>query len=1200
MAQTRSLSTVLIANRGEIARRLIRGTRAAGLRSVGIYTAVDSAAAHVREADQAIALSESGQGYLAADEIVAIALATGADAVHPGYGFLSENADFAVAVEAAGLAFIGPTPEQIRLFGSKAQAREVADRAGVPCVPGSGIVGSAAEAVAQAQRIGLPVMLKAVGGGGGVGVERCDDVASLEAAFEAVGALARRHFASGDVFVEKLIDDPRHVEVQIVGDGAGTVSVLGDRDCSLQRRHQKVVEEAPAPGLSRDLRTRLHDHARAVAAAVDYRSVGTVEFLVAGDDVYFLEANTRLQVEHAVTEEVTGVDLVGTMLGLAAGAPLLDDHSVTGHSIEVRLCAEDPFVDHRPSAGVLTEVVLPDGPGIRVESGVERGDVVTAHYDSLLAKIIVTAPTRDGALDLMREALAGTVIRGIETNIPLLKAAIEEPRVWSGDVSTGLLGTVDLIPQRIRVARAGMSTTLQDWPGRIGHWQVGVPPSGPFDDVSFRWANRIVGNPEGTTALEATMLGPVLEFSYDTVVAVTGAAAEVRVGGRSVPMWEPVSIEAGQSLEIATPASGARTYVATRGGFDAAEYLGSTSTFVPGGFGGHGGRELRAGDVLHPGAAREAASLVPTPHDRPAIDSEWVLHVAEGPQPAPEYFTPESIAALYEATWTVHVHAARTGVRLTGPQPAWARPDGGEAGLHPSNLHDNPYSVGAINFTGDTPSILGPDGPSLGGFACPFTVVSADRWKLGQLRPGDTVRLAPVDEPTLPQVREARRAAAPFEPSVTRRDDDHGVLARTPASADAPEVVYRRGGDDNLLLEYGPMELDLALRMRVHALMEAVERHRPPGLLDMTPGIRSLHFHVDADQLSVRSLHGLLAELEGELPDGADLTAPSREVVLPMSWDDPVVAEAIDRYQDLVRDDAPWNPSNLEFMRRINGLDTVEDVRRIVFDAEYLVLGLGDVYLGAPAATPVDPRHRLVTTKYNPARTWTAEGTVGIGGSYMCIYGMDSPGGYQLVGRTLPIWAGLREGRPSFEAGKPWLLRFFDRVRFVDVPADELEHLRREFVAGRMDVDITEGRFSLAEHQAFLAQEAGSIAEFRARQAQAFATERAQWEAAGEFDVQEAAADAPVAVTADVQVPPGCEIVEAPMAGSVWRVSAQAGDEVDSSGRIVVLEAMKMELPVAPRAHSHVIDILVRPGQVVSAGQAIAVVRPSAPSKENA
>ncbi|WP_455901500.1 5-oxoprolinase/urea amidolyase family protein [Rhodococcus gordoniae] len=652
---------------------------------------------------------------------------------------------------------------------------------------------------------------------------------------------------------------------------------------------------------------------------------------------------------------------------------------------------------------------------------------------------------------------------------------------------------------KIGVERPGMLTTVQDYPGRTGYWQIGVPPSGPMDDLSFRLGNVALGNDEGAPGLETTMAGPALRFTDDTEVCVTGAPTVVRIDGVTVPQWRPVTVPAGGLLDVGVVSGpGLRVYILVRGGLDVPEFLGSASTFTLGTFGGHEGRTLREGDVLVVGDdPRRESGPVPSEHV-PALGTRWEIAVTEGPHGAPEFFTRSDIDTLYATEYEVHFNSDRTGVRLIGPKPEWARTDGGEAGLHPSNIHDNAYSVGALDFTGDTPILLGPDGPSLGGFVCPVTVVAADRWKLGQLAPGNTVRFVPVKSQHSASRRElgvGRRAGLSLVASGGG-DGDDGVLARRDGHT---AVTYRRSGDDNVLVEYGDMTLDLALRARVHALHQRLEAQRPGGLLELTPGIRSLQVKVDPDVLPVPVLLGLLAEVEDGIGDSDELEVPSRQVRLPLSWDDPATREAIQRYMHGVRSDAPWCPWNIEFIRRMNGLDTVADVFDTVFAADYMVLGLGDVYLGAPVATPLDPRHRLVTTKYNPARTWTPENAVGIGGAYLCIYGMEGPGGYQFVGRTTQVW-NHRHPQPAgpFEDGTPWLLRFFDRISWYPVDPGELLDLRADLAAGRGGgVEITDGTFSLADHRKFLADNTSSIAEFQATQSVAFAQERARWKATG-------------------------------------------------------------------------------------------------------
>ncbi|MEW2400124.1 5-oxoprolinase/urea amidolyase family protein [Streptomyces sp. NPDC046862] len=1175
-----SFDTLLVANRGEIAIRVIRTAREMGLRTVAVYSDADRSAPHVRLADHAVRLGPAPalESYLDVDLVLKAAKDTGAGAIHPGYGFLSEDAAFARRCEDDGIVFVGPTAEQLELFGAKHTARAAAEAAGVPLAPGTDLLADLDEALSAAERIGYPVMLKATGGGGGIGMSACRSAGELTEAWERVQHVAAAAFSSAGVYLERLVEHARHVEVQVFGDGEGLVVTFGDRDCSLQRRHQKVLEEAPAPGLPDHVRAQLAASARDLCASVAYRSAGTVEFVydAVREEAYFLEVNARLQVEHPVTEEVYGVDLVAWMLRLAQG-----DHAVVrapgaprGHAVEARLYAEDPSRDHRPSAGLLTRVAFP--PGVRVDSWVETGTEVTTSYDPMLAKIVAHGHDRAHALRKLDEALAATRVDGVETNLGLVRAALADTSFATAAHCTATLSGVTDPTPRVEVVSGGTLTTVQDWPGRTGHWQVGVPPCGPMDDLSFRLGNRALGNPEGAPGLECTLKGPSLRFTHATTVCVTGAPAPVTLNGSPVAQWELVTIPAGAVLEVGAPTEhGLRTYVLfAGGGLDVPPFLGSAATFTLGGFGGHGGRALRPGDVLHAGAVAEGASA-PAPMasvpvgDRPEFGTSWHVGALEGPHAAPEFFTEDDIRDFYSADWKVHFNSARTGVRLVGPKPRWARTDGGEAGLHPSNIHDTPYSVGAVDYTGDMPVLLGPDGPSLGGFVCPATVATTERWKLGQLRPGDTVRFLPVTED------------GSARPAIV----DGGVLARD------GDITYRRSGDDNLLVEFGPMQLDLALRLRVHALMRTVAEAALDGVTDLTPGIRSLQIQTDPSVLPQSELLATVREITATLPPADELVVPSRTVHLPLSWDDPATREAIARYMAGVRDDAPWCPWNIEFIRRVNGLESVEDVYRTVFEAEYLVLGLGDVYLGAPVATPLDPRHRLVTTKYNPARTWTAENSVGIGGAYLCVYGMEGPGGYQFVGRTTQVWSGWQQ-RGAFEPGSPWLLRFFDRIRWYPVDAGELLELRADIVSGRFVPRVEEGTFSLAEYEAFLAEHADSIAEFRARQGAAFTAERDAWEAAGEF-ARAQAADTPAAPPATVTVPEGGHLVEAEFAASVWQLNVGEGDTVTTGQPLLTLEAMKMESRVHSPVNGVVHEVLTRPGSQVEAGTALVVIAPT-------
>lgn len=1194
---------VLVANRGEIACRVMRSLRRMGIASVAIYSEADRFSAHVRMADEAVCVGPANvaASYLNTEAILDAIRATGAQAVHPGYGFLSENPDFVSALEAAGVVFIGPSPAHMRAFALKHTARELAERSGVPLLPGSPLVTDIDDALAWAARIGYPVMLKSTAGGGGIGLQLCRSAADMPRLFETVQRLALANFKDAGLFIEKYVAEARHIEVQIFGDGKGRVIALGERDCSAQRRNQKVVEETPAPHLTEASRIALHEAAVKLGETVGYASAGTVEFIydAAEEKFYFLEVNTRLQVEHPVTEEVTGLDLVEMMIVQAAGE--LGDiaqyaRPSEGHSIEVRLYAEDPARNFQPSSGLLTHVFFP--AHARVDGWIETGTEVTPFYDPMLAKIIVKGATRAEAVSKLAAALDAAHVYGIETNLDYLRQLVRSWTFLGGSMRTSTLAMLAFHPATIDVVSPGAQSSIQDYPGRVGYWNVGVPPSGPMDNLTFRLANRLVGNADGAPALEMTLNGPTLHFRTDAVIALCGAQMSARIGGEPIAHWQAIEVKRGQTLEIGdVEGEGQRAYLAIRHGFDAPEYLGSRSTFTLGRFGGHATGALKTGDVLRvnrSGAISDPRSEALPERDRPLLARQWEIAALYGPHGAPDYFADEDIETLFSATYEVHYNSARTGVRLVGPKPKWARLDGGEAGLHPSNIHDNAYAVGTIDFTGDMPIILGPDGPSLGGFVCPATLAKAELWKVGQLRPGDKVRFRRIGDDEAEKLRRDEEIWV----KTLKRPHTAPRAASLPATGQAVlgriddldvAVTYRRAGDDYLLIEYGPMVLDFALRFRAHAMMQALAERHVPGIVEMTPGIRSLQIHFNPDKLSIRKLLLLVEETERALPATSDIEVPSRIVRLPLSWDDDAAREAVRKYQTLVNPKAPWCPSNIEFIRRINGLDGIDEVKRIVFDADYMVLGLGDVYLGAPVATPLDPRHRLVTTKYNPARTWTPENAVGIGGAYMCVYGMEGPGGYQLVGRTVQMWNTWRETK-NFEAGSPWLLRFFDRIRFFEVSAEELIEARAAFPHGRYDVEVTPSTFRLSDYLSFLDANEKEIGAFRTTQRRAFEEERRRWEEQG----LSIAATEPEAPPAPVlgDMPKGARLVEASVPGNVWSISVSPGEEVAKDQSLVVLESMKMEIEMKAPMRGRVFEVHCTPGNMVQAGQALVTLLP--------
>lgn len=1191
-------SKVLIANRGAIAVRIERTLKKLGIKSVAIYSKIDQDSLHVEYADEAVLLGEGNakETYLNVDKILQIAKETKAEAIHPGYGFLSENIEFAKRCEEEGIKFIGPTPEQIKVFGLKHYARDLASKAGVPLLAGSSLLSGVEEAVSEARLIGYPIILKSTAGGGGIGMRICHSEEELKEAYESVCYLAATNFSDAGVFIEKYIERARHIEVQIFGTKSGEVVALGERDCSIQRRNQKVVEESPAPNLPEKVRNAMEEAAISLAKVAHYQNAGTVEFLYDEKDqaFYFLEVNTRLQVEHGITEEVFQIDLVEWMVKESLGELKNIKGKIKGpkgHAIEVRIYAEDCFNAFRPSTGKIDEIVWSDEA--RIETWIRKGIEVSSLYDPMLAKLIVYGENREDAIFKMHQVLLETRIYGITSNLQYLKGLFETKDYQQGLLFTGLLNHFMPSEKALEVLDGGVQTTVQDYPGMIGYWFVGVPPCGPMDSYSFRLGNRLLGNEEGAPGLELTLRGGSYKFRAAMSFCITGADMKATLDGVSIAMYQVVHALRGQILKFNECTEGMRTYLLVAGGFDMPKVMGSSSTFVDGKFGGHGGRALRTGDVLRVTEKCLVDSIESVPDRyRPNLTHNWVIGVIPGPQPTKEYLEPEYMQGLVDTEYEVNFNSARTGIRLNGPIPKWAREDGGEAGLHPSNIHDNAYAIGTLDLTGDQSILLGPDGPSLGGFICPVTTAKAELWKLGQLHPGDKVRfrllaLEQAKEMRLKQKQniEYRDTIVSLPREILNLKPEYAILIDE--EVDNTRIMIRLDGEENILVEFGEMVLDIELRFRVHVLMQEINKAKLP-IIDLTPGIRTLQIHFDIDKITVEDLSYKVAEINRKLPSLNDITVPSRIVKLPLSWDDPQTQLAAKRYQKTVRDNAPWCPSNPEFIRRINGLDSIEDVSRIVFDADYLVLGLGDVYLGAPVATPVDPRHRLVTTKYNPARPWTPENAVGIGGAYLCVYGMEGPGGYQFVGRTIQMWNSFRETN-NFKKDKPWLLDFFDQLRFYPVSPEELLKYREEFLRGNFNIEIEETSFNLGEYKKFLKHIEEGSKIFKAHQEQSFEAERKRWKEQGldEF-VSE---NHEIAVIKEEVIDKGCEPIRTSIPGSVWKVLVKEGDTVEEGQELMVLESMKMEFGIVATVKGTIERLYLSVGQEVISGQLAAVIR---------
>ncbi|OTG77961.1 urea carboxylase [Acinetobacter terrae] len=1200
------LTKVLIANRGAIACRVILSLKKLGIQSVAVYSEADRDSLHVTLADEAVYIGEApaSESYLDVDKILEVAKQTGAQAIHPGYGFLSENAEFCDLCEAAGIAFIGPTSQQMREFGLKHTARELAIQSNVPLLPGSHLLTDEAEALTEAARIGYPLMLKSTAGGGGIGMRLVWNEAELKDAYVTVSYLAQANFKDSGLYLEKFVQNARHIEVQIFGDGQGQVLALGERDCSVQRRNQKVIEETPAPHLNDTQRDYLQSVAIQLMQSVNYRSAGTVEFVMDTDtqEFYFLEVNTRLQVEHGVTEQVFGVDLVEWMVTLAAGTWTAPTEKLEskGHSIQVRLYAEDPIKNFQPSAGLLTFVEF--DANARNETWVETGSNVSSFYDPMIAKIIVTSETRESAIQAMTDTLAKTQVAGIETNLEYLQNIVAGEVFKAGTQTTRFLNTFEWKTQKIEVLQAGIQTAVQDVTGRLGYWNVGVPPSGAIDPLSLNVANQLLGNESNTAGLECTLQGPSLKFHCDSQIVITGGDMPSTLDGVTVPMWQTVNVRKGQVLKCGKVTTGCRSYIGIKSGLNVPEYLGSKATFTLGQFGGHAGRNLLIGDML-PITAYSSIETVALAEDQvPAFSHDWEIAVMYGPHGAPDFFTKRDIDTFFANTFEIHFNSSRTGIRLIGPKPEWAREDGGEAGLHPSNIHDNAYAIGAIDFTGDMPIILGPDGPSLGGFVCPAVVINSELWKLGQLKAGDKVKFVPVSYHQAKILNKKYHAMLEATDTAQVAFDEsfypeistlkNAVLDTLKGKDGAPEVVYRPAGNNYMLVEYGDLVLDLNLRFRIHALMQWVKDQNISGIIDLTPGIRSLQIHFDSLKLDQLDLLRLLQVAEVELPDVTEMEVPSRTVYLPLAWEDSQTQLATERYVQTVRSDAPWCPDNIEFIRRINGLKDKQAVKNVVYNANYLVMGLGDVYLGAPVATPLDPCQRLVTTKYNPARTWTPENAVGIGGAYMCVYGMEGPGGYQFVGRTTQMWSRYRKN-PDFEQGMPWLLRFFDQIKFYEVSEAELMQMREDFKAGRLKLRIEDGVLNLKEYNQFLKDNSDTIHSFKETQQANFEAERRRWHEAGLAEYMTESLDA-VDDGEGVVIPDGGCAVESHMPGSIWKIECASGDIVEEGATLAVIEAMKIEIPIIAPERMRVDAITIEKGQTVKTGQVLFTLAPVA------
>lgn len=1188
---------VLVANRGEIAVRIIKTLKRLEIKSVAVYSDSDKDAEHVKLADEAISLvgTTAAQTYLSIRKILDAAAQTGSEAIIPGYGFLSENADFADLCEALGFVFVGPSGEAMRSLGLKHSARNIAKRAGVPLVPGTQLLDTIEEALSRVEEIGgYPVMLKSTAGGGGIGLQRVDSDDELRRAFVTVKHQGEAYFGDSGVFLESFVENARHVEVQVFGDGFGHAVSLGVRDCSLQRRNQKVIEETPAPAMPAQTSLDLQRCGANLASSMNYRCAGTIEFIYdsARDKFYFLEVNARLQVEHPITEMATGIDLVEWMLLVASNRAPFDNETVispSGCAMEARLYAENPAKDFRPSPGQITEIEFPSWA--RIDGWAHKGTVISSEFDPTIAKIIVKGKTREETLLKLQKALEETVVGGIITNRDYLLNVARSEMFAEAKMHTKILDSYVYRPSAVEILNPGPNTTIQDYPGRVKFWRIGVPPSGPMDAFSHRVANRLVGNPQDAAALEITLNGPTILFHCDRIVAITGGLCDVLVDGEKVALWRAIEVKSGAKLSVGKISSGCRAYVAIAGGLDVPKYLGSRSTFGQGKIGGYNGRPLKYGDLIpiSPTSDYTSDSLAAFPQSLiPKLSRHWKVSVTLGPHGAPDFFDPSFIPTFFDQEWKVHYNSNRFGVRLTGPKPTWARADGGEGGLHPSNAHDYVYSPGAINFTGDEPVILGCDGPSLGGFVCLAVIVECELWKIGQMAPGDTIKFNEVqyDEARI-MMRELDNIIenfSPIEPAIPM-DMDKKALSQSGIlfQKNDPKFVIRQAGDRYVLVEYGENVMDLSMRYRVHLLAEELKKVQ--SIVECSAGVRSLHVEFNPKLISQSSLIQLLVDIESSFSVESDWEIKSRVVHLPMAFEDSQTLKAVERYAETIRSEAPWLPNNVDFIANLNNVPRSQ-VRDLLFTASFMIMGLGDVYLGAPCAVPLDPRHRYLGSKYNPSRSWTPNGCVGLGGMYMCIYTMESPGGYQLCGRTVPIWDKLCLNQYTVN-GEPWMLKPFDIVRFYPVSEADLDADVTKVEQGLFELRADESTFNFGKYKEFLAENQASIDEHNRNIAAQLST-FASVVAASDRDATSTSAEAPDLT----QYSENAVFVYAEITGRFWKAVASEGDSVSPGDPLVVLEAMKTEMSVmAPdNASGKIVKIVHTNGDLVEAGDIVAVI----------
>lgn len=894
-----------------------------------------------------------------------------------------------------------------------------------------------------------------------------------------------------------------------------------------------------------------------------------------------------------------------------------------GAAIEVRVYAENPLRDYAPSPGLLQKVEWPTNPNARIDTWVFTGARISPNYDPMIAKIMFHSETRLGAIEGINQLLRDSQICGPPTNLEFLAEIVCDANFQKGNTLTSFLDNFKYHPPAIDVVSAGAYTLIQDLPARpaVGR---GIPHSGPMDPVAFQVANMLVGNPRGKEGLEITLTGPELRFLAPAIVALTGAAMEATIDGKAMPMWTRVHIETGQKVKIGkTTAAGCRSYLAVYGGFpDVADYFGSKSTSPLVAIGGNQGRALAPGDLLTitTDVYKRADKEISLPEKlRPPYSNHWEIAAMVGPHDE-GYIVSEDVEMLYDTHWKVSHNASRSGIRLVGPVPKWARKDGGEGGAHPSNLIEYGYPIGGLNWTGDDPCIFPVDCPNFGGFICSTTVVRADWWKLGQIKAGDTMQYKRVDlEQALELRQSVERYLLQIEEAINDRKGDYGgmtifrtidrlrnkyhpeqkaVLWQREAQDNQPRVTYRQGGDDHILVEYGEESFDLNHRCRVTALEKLLTSEEAPewlskDLINTVSCCNSVTLFYNGLHLPRTKLLAHLQTLEEQLGDLSKIKVPSRLFRLPISFESKAQDQAIQRYTETQRSYAPYLPSNLDFVAQNNAL-TAQELKKIYLTGQMMVVEVG-FFCGNTCSLPVDPRQRLSCPKQNPSRVFTPEGTVSWGGSCMSIYPVDSPGGYQMTGRTVPCWDmfGYKKG---FTPKRPWLFQDFDIITYYQVSEDELDVMLQNFKAGKFEFEFEPVEFDMAEHNLLLQNTREEVEERRRKQV--VAQEKmiqAENESIQKWQSEKTKDQVDINIVENLLQEDDIEAVEAPVDANVWKVEVKDGDSITAGQVVVILEAMKLEINVCVHEGlgegGKVEMVLVKPGDTIRAGEKIALIR---------